>query len=67
MDSWIWSVRLARTEADALGNSDARKVVSVGRADHLLAPGLAPRKGILPGVTVPVTCSSDLTCGDFAT
>jgi hypothetical protein len=40
----------------ALGNSDARKMASVGPADHLLAPGLAPRKRLSPALSVSETC-----------
>jgi hypothetical protein len=35
-----------------------------GPADHLLAPGLAPRKRLLPGLTASETCYTDLTCED---
>ena len=42
-------VRRVSHFAGAPGNSDTREVLSAGRAGHLLAPGLAPRKRLLSG------------------
>jgi hypothetical protein len=40
-------------------------MLSAGHAGHLLAPGLAPRKRLLSGLTAFGTGWNDVTCEDF--